>query len=107
MKATYRFFLWTLCAALMLEAAGSDADPWSQLSLRFHNDISSWTPFHIIVTVLELCVVAVTLMWVSTRRPPTVSERRQRVTNTLLIPIAAFDLGRRVWRLINFHGCSM
>jgi hypothetical protein len=90
MKATYRFFLWTLCAALMLEAAGSDADPWSQLSLRFHNDISSWTPFHIIVTVLELCVGAVALMWVSTRRPPTVSERRQRVTGTLLVPIAAF-----------------
>src|SRR5260370_30615549 len=74
----------------MLEVAASDADPWFQISLRFHNDISSWTPFHIIVTVLELCVVAVALIWVSTRRPPTVSERRLRVTNTLLLPIAAF-----------------
>ncbi len=74
----------------MLEVAASDADPWFQISLRFHNDISSWTPFHIIVTVLELCVVAVALIWVSTRRPPTVSERRLRVTNTLLVPIAAF-----------------
>src|SRR5260221_4835569 len=73
----------------MLEVAASDADPWSQISLRFHNDISSWTPFHIIVTVLELCVVAVALIWVSTRRPPTVSERRQRVTTTLLVPIVA------------------
>src|SRR5260221_4403214 len=28
--------------------------------------------------------------WVTPRRPPTVSERRQRVTSTLLVPITAF-----------------
>lgn len=86
MKQLRRFFLLTISVALMLEAQGT-GDAWSDFSWRFHANMSSWIDFnaffaafklptkvHVIISLLELCLIVCALFWLG----GTARQRRRR-----------------------------
>ncbi|HEX8036248.1 MAG TPA: O-antigen ligase family protein [Ktedonobacterales bacterium] len=94
MKRTYRFFLWIIGAALLLEAEGPLlVDPWAQLAWYYHADVSSWPlstylPVHIVVSVVEvLLIIAAFIWWKRERR---LKEAYHFQPGTLITPLLVF-----------------
>jgi hypothetical protein len=87
-KAARRFFLVTVCLAVMFESTNYQRDPWSTLGWYFQTDISGWAHVHVIVTLLELCIGLCLLFWL--RRGSKAARRFRFQGGTLAIPLTVF-----------------
>ncbi len=83
MKATYRLFLGCIFFALMFELGGLQSDQFATLGNMYLADMTTWTGFHIIVNVFEICVALTAVLWLVTRK----QSRSPRVHRTLTWPV--------------------
>ena len=88
MKQANRLFLTVVFLAAMLEATGTPVDPLAQLGADFHSDLTNVIHVHIIVSIFELLVLLVFILWL--RRGSRFKRTIRFQRGTLITPILVF-----------------
>lgn len=89
MKTAYRIFLTTVFLVVALEAGGNVLnDPLVQWGSNFESDLTAVIHIHIIVSVFEICIVLIFLLWFLRDRT---AKRKFRIERgTLIVPLLVF-----------------
>jgi hypothetical protein len=78
--------LGSIGCALMFEVDGLTGDPWADLGNKYLADLTSWTGFHIIFNLFEICMTLTAVVWLLTRK----RERGAHIRRSLTVPMAVF-----------------